>query len=474
MLAIKYLKLSQNRGHKRVWLEGRRLADAGFLPGIHYGISINEATKALTICISGGHRVVSHKKTGSGDVPVIDLNNSELDGLFGEVSRIKVVIRNKSIEVTVHPDDQAVIERLTRLANKIKCSDPVNIGSLAHGGGIMDHALHEGLDRAGVSSRLSFAIEIEHDYLESSLRNNSIWDKDGLAICAPMEEVEPSILPKIEFLAAGLPCTGASLSGRTKNSLKFAEQHETAGRLFTAFLSIVKSCNPATIILENVPLYSTTISMHIIRDCLTHWGYEVHEHIVGPDIGQSLETRERMVMVAITRGIDFDWRALMPVRKKEQNLGEILDEVAADAPVWSEYSYLKDKEVRDISAGKGFRMQILGPEAKAVGTIGRGYSKVRSTEPKIQHPEVAGLMRQLSPAEHARVKTVPASLIAGLGQTTAHEILGQGVVHSAFIAIGILLGQSWRAWQSLVAKPTTDSSTVFALQQQFWDARTIV
>ncbi len=446
MLAVKYLKLSENRGHKRAWLEGRRLADAGFIPGVRYDVSIDTSTQVLTIRISDGHRIVSRKKVSTGEVPVIDLNNSDLDALFGKVSRIRAIIRDHSIEVTIHPDEAAVLERLERLAAKLMGGGPIDTGSLAHGGGIMDHALHEGLARAGVASRLAFAIEIEHDYLEASQKNNHVWDKESLAICAPMEEVETGLLPKVEFLAAGLPCTGASLAGRAKNGLQFAEAHETAGRLFTAFLNIIKATNPATVLLENVPTYQNSVGFHVIRDCLTHWGYDVHERIVGPEIGQSLETRERMVMVAVTRGMTFDWQALLPVRRRENILGEVLETIAPDSPHWSDYAYLKDKETRDMAAGKGFRMQIVGPDAQACGTIGCGYAKVRSTEPKIRHPENASLMRQLTAIEHARVKTVPELLIAGLSQTTAHEILGQGVIHSAFVAVGTLLGQVWRGW----------------------------
>lgn len=48
--------------------------------------------------------------------------------------------------------------------------------------------------------------------------------------------------------------------------------------------------------------------------------------------------------------------------------------------------------------------------------------------------------RLLNPNEHARVKRVPEFLISGLPATTAHEILGNGVIYSLFKAIGRRLG----------------------------------
>ena len=52
------------------------------------------------------------------------------------------------------------------------------------------------------------------------------------------------------------------------------------------------------------------------------------------------------------------------------------------------------------------------------------------------------MSRLLTPAEHARVKTIPENLIEGLSATTAHEVLGQSVIFSAFIAVGELIAKT--------------------------------
>lgn len=78
-----------------------------------------------------------------------------------------------------------------------------------------------------------------------------------------------------------------------------------------------------------------------------------------------------------------------------------------------------------LSAGKGFRRQLLDGTESQIGTNGRGYNKARSTEPFIKSPHDASNSRLLTVAEHAAVTGIPADLVRRLGKTVAHEILGQ-------------------------------------------------
>lgn len=463
MLQVLYKKLADHKGAKRVWLEGWKLAQAGFIPGVRYRISLDHTQKALVLELTDGAHVVSRKRVGEREVPVVDICNRDLATLFGEkAERVKVEIAANAIRVTIHPDDAAALERAVRLMAKIKAGAPLNVGSVAHGGGILDHAVHEGLQRAGVASRLAFAIEVEHDYIECAIANNEVWDAQTFAIEAPMEEVEPHILPKVEMLTAGLPCTGASLSGRAKNGLKFAEQHETAGALFLAFLNIVKATQPATILLENVPVYENTVSFHVITQALVHWGYDIHKTALdGNELG-ALESRKRLCMVAVTKGVAFDFSKLVAIREKEPNLGAVLEDLPPEHESWKPYEYLAAKEARDIEAGKGFRRQLLGPEASACGTVGAGYFKARSTEPFVRHPSGNGRSRLFTPTEHAKVKTIPAHLVKELSSTTAHDVLGQSIIWSAFVAVGELLGRSLKGFAAGVVAAASSATVADA------------
>lgn len=97
-----------------------------------------------------------------------------------------------------------------------------------------------------------------------------------------------------------------------------------------------------------------------------------------------------------------------------------------------------------LAAGKGFKRQLVTPDSTSVGTVGRGYFKGRSTEPFLQHPDPSKseLSRLFTATEHARLKGIPPSMVDGLSETIAHEVLGQSVVYPVFQAVGEALGMA--------------------------------
>jgi DNA (cytosine-5)-methyltransferase 1 len=68
--------------------------------------------------------------------------------------------------------------------------------------------------------------------------------------------------------------------------------------------------------------------------------------------------------------------------------------------------------------------------------------KRRSTDPFLQHPENPDLLRLFTPAEHARIKGILESLVAGLSGTTAHQLLGQSILPVPFEFVGEKVGYS--------------------------------
>lgn len=157
------------------------------------------------------------------------------------------------------------------------------------------------------------------------------------------------------------------------------------------------------------------------------------------------------------------------MRSKESRLGDVLEAVPLDDERYRTYAYLDTKAKRDRANGNNFAQKILTPEADSVGTIGRGYSKARSTEPLLVHPTNPNLKRLLTPVEHARVKTVPEHLVKRLSNTVAHEVLGQSVVHSAFVAVGLLVGNALHyAYSQAVARGETENKEdVFEAVMEF-------
>lgn len=437
-------KIGQNKGAPRVWLEGSQTAKAGFAPGQRFDIHVQGQTIVLQ-ANPDGSRVVSAKKAGESVNPVIDINSRELLAIFDGMSSIRVAVKEGQIYLVPLASELKKQERYKRLKTKLETGEALDLGSLSHGGGILDHAIHSGLKAGGIESKLAFANEIREELLEHAAIHNDAWSDDTRVFAAPMQELafdERGLanIPRTEVLIMGLPCSGASKSGRAKRGLAHPEAHPEVGHLVVSALVILSKSNPAIVLLENVPPYANSASADILRNQLRDMGYITHERILNGKEWGTLENRDRWVMVAVTHGIEFDFTQLMPPDAKVQRLGDVLEAISPDDPRWSKMQGLKDKEVRDLAEGKNFKMQVFDAESEHIGTLTKGYAKVRSTDPKIQHPDDPELLRQLTPVEHARIKQVPEHLIEGLSNTIAHEVLGQSVVYTPFKDLGQEMG----------------------------------
>jgi DNA (cytosine-5)-methyltransferase 1 len=438
--------IGQNRGAPRVWLEGLQTEKAGFAPGARYDIKVQGQTVVLT-ANNDGTRVVSGKKIGERMNPVIDINSKELLAIFDGMSAVRVGVKKGEIYLVPMATELKKQERFKRLKSKLENGEALDIGSLSHGGGILSHAMHQGLANAGIDSRMAFANEIRTELLDHASVHNDAWDENTIAYGAPMQELAfdergLASVPRTELFEIGMPCEASSLSGLAKRGHKVPEAQEHVGHLVVSSLIILTKANPAVVAIECVPNYFYSASAAILRTQLKELGYNVQETVLNGKEWGALENRDRWVMVATTHGIEFDLAQLMPPPKVERKLGDVLDNIPNDDPRWAKMEYLKDKAVRDAEAGKGFKMQLVTKDAEHVGTIGKGYAKRRSTEPFIISEEDPDLLRLLTPAEHARVKNVPQHLIEGLSDTVAHEVLGQSVIHSAFRGLGEHVGDS--------------------------------
>lgn len=435
------VKIGEQRKTPRVWLEGARLAVSGFDVATRYNIEVDREARRLTLRVApDGQRLVSRKERAGKALPIIDICNGGLLAMFAGLDQLRVIFEDGAVHILPLASEARKQVRAERLREKIRTGQPLTVGSISTGVGALSLALHEGMQAEGVKTRLGFACDIEPVYIEQCAERNPAWCPETVMIAAPMQELAfdraaLSRLPALDVLEAGIPCTGHSNAGRAKKGLAMGEDDPNVGHLVAAFVAMIPVLNPSLVVVENVPAYMSSASFAILRNQLTEWGYVVHADVLrGADFG-SLEHRDRMALVAVTEGVDFDFSMLAKV-PESRRLGEILDDVPADSPRWSDMAGLKAKEARDREAGKGFAMQIFDATSQHIGTLTRGYAKVRSTDPKIRHPERPELLRQLSAAEHARIKDIPLALIEGMSETRAHEGLGQSIVMRPFRALG--------------------------------------
>lgn len=449
MTTIINAKIGESKGLPRVWMEGQKLHHGGVQIGKKYTIKADVTAKRLELIevpfdFSGKHLTVSKRERNGVVHPVIDLRSGQIREVFEEDDKVRIALRRGRIVITALQIQTKIRERLKRIKDKLDRGEKLPVASLFHGGGVLDRAIHSGMLRAGVGSFIQVGVEIESEYLDASLRNNpQIWTEDSIAISSDVRDVylgENS--PEVCILIGGIPCTGASKSGKAKNKLKCAEDHDEAGALYIDYLNWVRAVNPAIAVIENVSDYADTASMSAIRKVLRHLGYELHETVLNAwDFG-ALERRERMVLVAITQGLGdtFSFSNLKVNKVRETCLNDILDPIPLDNERWKPYEYLASKEIRDKAAGKGFRRQLLTGKEDGCGVIGRHYFKGRSTEPFLIHPVRPELSRLFTKAEHARIKGIPQEILDGVSETTAQEIAGQSVGYDQFVSVGQEMG----------------------------------
>lgn len=443
-------KITENKGQPRIWIQGRRAAIAGFLPGCKYDVDPDPERCLLTLKLSAdGRRVVARK--GSDDQPVIDLNSTKTLGLFAGLKSIRIVVKKGVIHLLPVASELRAKRRLERLRERVGAGEAVTIGSVSSGVGILDMAAHEGLASAGVDAELAFANEIRSDCMEHAAAKNPAYTASTITLTAPMQEVvfDPyamSRLPETDILIGGIPCSGASLAGRSKLKLKHPEDHEEVGHLAVAFLAMIAKTNPAVAVLENVVQYGTTASMSIIRNQLRDLGYTVYTFELDAAEWNMLEHRKRLVVVAVTNGISFSIDDLEKPEPALRTFGEIMDNVPLDASTWGNIDYLWKKLDRDKADGKGYAPTVVDKDSTRLPTLNKTLHKRQSTGTFIQHPADPTLYRIPTVAEHARAKGVMECLVAGTTQTFGHEALGQAISVPPFVSVFKLIGRALLAF----------------------------
>ncbi len=434
-------KLGVSRRKPRIWVEGHHLRNAGLHPGMTLGVKFASGRANLAEDIeSPDHAIKVSKRTYRGvEKPLLEVRHDRLAEIFGADAKIRIIARQGRLIIRLHHTTERARARLARLKKRLQAGEKLQVGSLFHGGGTLDHAFHEGLDRSGIQSSVCVVNELESRFLGSSTQNNGhLWEDDTIFLHSPIEDLDLSRACELDVVLAGIPCTGASLSGRASKKLKFAEQHETAGALFFSLLEFVKATNAAMVVMENVPLYQSTASYSVICSVLRSLGYVVNDVILnGNDFG-ALEGRNRLFMVATTEGLpEIDLTTLLAIREKELNASQVLDPVPLDSDDWREFPYLDKAEQKAAAKGNGFKRNYIDPESSTTNTIKKTNHKCQTDGVFVRHPIDATKSRLPRGLEHARLKTVPESIIQGASEKLACEILGQGIIHAAGVSLAM-------------------------------------
>ena len=142
-------KMGAHRGSPRIFLDGLQAIRAGFSPGQRFDVEV-DGKRVVLSKNEDGSRVVSSRRKGERDIPVIDINSAELLSVFDGMDAIRVVVGVNGVYLLPLASEARKVERLERLSAKLFNGQPLSAGSLAHGGGVLAHAVHTGLADAGI------------------------------------------------------------------------------------------------------------------------------------------------------------------------------------------------------------------------------------------------------------------------------------------------------------------------------------
>jgi len=441
-------KVSVNRGKPRIWIEGKKISPT-FEPGDRFSLEQDVSNKRITLKPTPeGQYTVSVRNRNNRSWPLIELRGEDVSTVFEVEMSLRIIARKGKLTIEIHGRSKKSASRVSEFLSRLINKEAIEIGSIFTGAGILDRAIHQGLSDCGIKSYTKFIVEREGKYIESLLSNQSDLFRDNSTIVhSSIEDVEFTGAMNIDVLLGSLPCIGASRAGASKKGLKAAELDSDSGAAFYYWLNFVQKLSPLCVVMENVIEYAKSMGMAVITSVLNTLGYDVKlTKLNGNDFG-TIENRDRMAMVAISKELnaisDFDIDSIIPFKEREGSIKELLEPIANDDKRWKSYSYLADKQVRDAIAGKGFKRQLVNGCEHTIGTLRRLYHKGGSCDQFIKHENYAenGLTRLFTPVEHARLKGICEGLVKGSSDTIKHEMLGQSICFPVFQALGRALGR---------------------------------
>ncbi|MGR5347377.1 DNA cytosine methyltransferase [Vibrio mediterranei] len=460
----------------RVWLEGMLLANNGVQIGEKYRYEPDDEKKQIRIVFSedGQFRVSRRNKNGY-EVPIIDASQRAiqpyLSKYFKGVEGLRVRVMANEIVIMAAPLEAKILKREEALKSTLEEGKPLSLMSLCSGGQILDNAVIAGLKRAGIESKLSAVVEMESKYLDSGLdAQRHHYADNALVLNSRLEDVEMADLADVEAhgLVVGLPCEGAS-DAQTSKTMKGkpSEAHPHVGGLGYYMLEIIRTVNPAFVLLEQVGGFANSATMYITRFVLERLGYKIESRELSGNAFGALENRKRFTFVALSRGLaGIDLTSIEPVRSKEENFASVKEDVPDDSDEWIKADYLARKEESDRESGKGFRKMLVSDDDESLPLAKKGYAKIRSCEPYVPHPDKtkADHLRRYTRNEHCSVKTIPRDIISDkVSMTIFHEIAGQSVIHAAFDALGRHVGRHLQSFGAILDESICEDSGQLSL-----------
>ncbi len=335
----------------------------------------------------------------------------------------------------------------------------IEIFEMFSGIGTLTRALVDGLKRQ-VEAEVVGCVELEARYLRpwSEQHPSASTFAGSCGIYHASELSLPKKPGALRIAVFGIPCVGASGAGKSKNKLKFAEEHGDVGHLFLYVAHFLRrhAKNTDLVVFENVIPYLKSFGAEALRKTLRQLGYHICERQVDSHLEFGAPTqRKRWVLVASRIGA-FNWN--YTPAKFEGTLEAYLDkpseldeaESAKPHQVEADAKYI----ARKAAEGCGWRTIILDRDSTKAPTFVKTYGKRHCVGPFVK---TKTSYRMVRPREIARIMGFPESFPLPVSRVTAYEVIGQGVHMAPFRALGESLGGWIAAGRPVVAPVSVES-----------------
>jgi DNA (cytosine-5)-methyltransferase 1 len=416
------VRLGEQRGQPRYFVNARYLARAGFQHGQWLSIKISEGSITLAPTDAPTGKKVQEKNGH----PLIDLNAKFLKQVFGEAKTLHVRVSQEQITLSVHCLATAKTERLR----------DGSMGSVFSGAGLLDQAGVE------VGFKTRWAVEIDRKTADVFADNHpeaTIYEMSA-------HEAAFSNLAPVELLVMGLPCQPWSRA-RTLNSdgsrvdrTRPATEHALGDMAFWAFM-IAARCNPRTIVLECAPAFKDGEVWASFSGALRRLGYVVDSRVLSATDAGALTKRKRTVMVAMTPDADGSvanpWPAAPAEGTALPTAADILDKNVPDELWWgrAEKAWIFEVNERNAAKGSGFGFQVVRPESTSMGTLTAEYGETKNDQPVVAHPTKPDTYRFFTLTEGRKLFGLPEHYRLPEAKTVAWRLLGQAVYIPLFVAV---------------------------------------
>lgn len=419
-IATCFTRVGNHRGSPRLWIEGARLAQAGFSPGTPINFIPLGTGFSITPGILG-ENTISHRRSASsplGRRPVLDVNNRSILAAIADYQEVKVHVSFGRLIVC--PSIRA-----THIRRQIKSGPPWSVLELFAGGGTLSQAFHD-----HSCFRMVAAAEINPDYSDEY----SARFPDVEILAGDINHIHPSEYPFFSILAAGIPCTDFSRLGRhAKKTNAVIPELGSTGSLFLPVLNLVEQRYPLACVFEQVPEFRASAAGAIFVKRLKEIGYSVSEMTLDPvaEWGEPCSRKRWICVATLSPGFTI----VSPKTPFSGNIGDYLDEPNDDLDrsdcerIAATVAGLTSHAARKQAEGCNFKFKVIDRNSSSVPIITKSYHKTNLGGCFVS---TAHGYRRLRQSEIERLHDV---VLHTRHYATAVEILGQGVLRRPLSAI---------------------------------------